>query len=162
MSQPQWVMCMVCGDVLYGGPGLNPIPRECGCTATRVVPLENRGVPQWDVAQYEANAENLAAEARDAVFKQAFKEAAEAFIKEHGLWDADLPEAAEVIEKAKARVAWAAQQEYERVKTEAPREPEIEYTEEQLDPMATRVAVPETTLDDVYKSHMNDLIQGKL
>lgn len=50
---PKAVMCMLCGDVLYGGPGLYPVPRECQCGKTVVIPRRDRGYVKWDAKAYE-------------------------------------------------------------------------------------------------------------
>lgn len=94
-KQPEYVMCPLCEDIIYGGPGVNPIPRECECKATRVIPTESKGIVQWDKKRY--------AEAGHT-------------------------------------------------------EPEIEYTEKTLDPMATRRPVPEQTLDDIIAPRMKDIM----
>lgn len=52
---PKWAMCMVCGDVIYAGPGFHPLPRECECGATVVLPREDRGYVKWDPVRYAAN-----------------------------------------------------------------------------------------------------------
>lgn len=99
IGQPHWAMCLVCGDVLYAGPGINPILRECECTATAVRPTEERGYVLWDKEKY----------------------------------------AAAGIEGG----------------------PEIEYTNEALDPLATRKAVPETTISQLYQHNMDRLNRGE-
>lgn len=97
MKQPHWVLCSLCNDMVYAGPGINPIPRECECKATRVVPTEQRGFVQWDTARYKAE---------------------------------DAPD------------------------------PLVEYTDEHLDPNATRVAVPQVTIDQAVAHHMNRVASG--
>lgn len=52
LGVPKWVMCMVCGDVIYGGPSAFPLPRECSCKATIVVPKEDRGYVKWKPEEY--------------------------------------------------------------------------------------------------------------
>lgn len=163
MATPHWVMCTVCGDIIYAGPGINPIPRECKCMATRVIPLEDRGVVQWSPELYEAAAREAAQKAKDKILRQAMKDAVKTKMDELGpLFDLADDEVQEAIQLSIERVTWAAQQDYDKVYADAPKEPEIEYTEDQLDPMAGRVAVPETTINDVYKAHMDDLNKGKL
>lgn len=92
---------MVCGDVIYAGPGINPILRTCECQATSVRPTEERGYVLWDKDMYMAGGAD--------------------------------PEAG----------------------------PEIEYTTERLDPLATRRMVPQTTIDELYQHNMNRLERGE-
>lgn len=49
---PKWVLCLVCGDLLYGGPGLHPVPRECPCGNTVVIPRRDRGYVKWNQDAY--------------------------------------------------------------------------------------------------------------
>lgn len=54
---PKWVMCLLCGDVIWGGPSIHPMPRECSCKATVVVPRIDRGYVRWDAERYKAAGE---------------------------------------------------------------------------------------------------------
>ena len=73
MRTPKYAMCMVCGNVIYAGPGMNPIPRECDpqCAATIVIPGEERGFVRWDQAKYKAAAIKQAENTRDRVMREA-------------------------------------------------------------------------------------------
>ena len=157
MGVPKWVMCMVCGDVLYGGPGVNPIPRECGCHSTMVLPMEDRGYVRWNKHNYEAAAAKQAQETRDKILRQAAIEEAE-MLKSFGM-DKDQVQAgaAQAMEKARPEADRAAQFELDNF----PKEPEVEYTDEQLDPYATRVAVPQQELSKVLQHHYDKLDRGE-
>lgn len=128
MKQPEYAMCMVCGDVLYAGPGMNPIPRECECKATIVIPTEERGFVRWSEELYEANAQKL--------MQDTLRSCMEAGLPEDEC-------------KLKAKKAYDS----------AAREPEVEYTERFLDPSATRVAVPDITIDQAVAHHMGKLYE---
>lgn len=53
---PKWVMCPLpdCLSVVYAGPGVYPVYRECQCKATRVMPKIDKGYIEWDTKRYEA------------------------------------------------------------------------------------------------------------
>ena len=47
-------MCLLCGDVIYGGPSNFSMIRTCSCEATAVQPTAERGFVMWDKAKYDA------------------------------------------------------------------------------------------------------------
>lgn len=157
MAQPHWAMCMVCGEVLYAGPGINPIPRECGCKATRVLPREERGYVQWDKKAYAAAAEKQANDTRERIIREA-KIAEATKLKSLGFSAEDIQaQLADVVEKATAEAEAAAKFELENF----PKEPEVEYTEDELDPGATRRPVTSRTLSAALKGHYDRINAGE-
>lgn len=157
MSIPKHAMCMVCGDVIYAGPGINPIPRECQCKATIVIPMEDRGYVRWDPKAYEAGAKAQAEKTRDRILREAAVAAKEKYSSLGFSEEEVLSAVKDAMEEAKPQ----ANQAYELELANAPKEPDIEYTEEFLDPHATRVMVPELELDKVVQHHMDKLARGE-
>lgn len=150
---PKWVMCGVCGDVIWGGPGFHPIPRECTCRATRVVPREDRGFVQWNAQMYQDAAKE---QALLAVRKSVLNIATEAARRAEamGAAEEDIKLAySQAREEAEARMGPV----YEAELNGAPREPEVEYMAEGEEYVAQPPVAAPTTIADIYKKHWADI-----
>lgn len=153
---PKWVMCMVCGDVIYGGPGFHPIPRECTCKATRVVPREDRGYVQWDKEKYyEGARENVMAAITKAIQREAIEAASK--LEKLGAPEEDIKTAYKnAREEAEKRLLSTVDEEIRK----APMEPEIEYVNEGERLEARIPVAPPTTISDIYKRHWEQVERG--
>ncbi len=153
--QAKWVMCMVCGGVIYGGPGFHPIPRECECGATVVVPLETHGSVRWDQQKYAAGAKKQAERTRRKIIQEAEDKVIEEFKARRGphfKWDdPTLEDALQLARRnAEGPANMAAQYELDHF----PTQPEVEWTQpgEVLEPHIP--AAPPITIDAIYNQHM--------
>ena len=156
---PKWVMCGVCGEMLWAGPSNysiegKPLPRECGCRATIVVPTQERGFVQWDQQAYRyAAEESVRAEHRKKALKAASL-AAEAPGVPNPMREEVYSDA---LREAQVSLDAAFATEVEKY----PTEPEIEYAE-QDEVLVAPVPVPAkpTTVAQIYSSHWKDVEEG--
>lgn len=159
MSNPKWCMCMVCGDVIYAGPGFHPIPRECGCKATRVVPTLERGFVQWDRQMYKDAAiregERVLARVTMEAVRRAAAEAV-SFGYEEGS-----NEYKQAVHEAKQAVAQRAKEITDAEIGSFPTEPEIEYAAEGEQLYAHEPVAPPSTITQIYQKHWQDVEAGK-
>lgn len=154
-KQAKWVMCPVCDDVVYGGPGMNQIERECKCRATVVIPLKDRGLVRWNGAAYKQAAIDRGQKTANRILREAATAEAEK-LTNLGFDEEQVREGAKEA-MVRARPEAEAAQKYE--VENFPTEPEVEWTEEELSPMATRVYVEEQSLDDIITGQVNTLAE---
>lgn len=161
--RPKWVMCGVCGELLWGGPSNffiegRPIPRECRCRATRVIATQERGYVQWDKNAYAQAAQEQIADAARKAARVAAEHAGRK-AKESGAPQEVVEEA--YTEAFSSTLNLALAKAPEEIK-KYPMEPEVEYAEpdEVLIPPPPVPAQP-TTIGNIYKQHWSDLESGK-
>ena len=156
---PKWVMCGVCGEVIWAGPSNfsvegKPLNRECGCRATIVVPTQGRGFVRWDKQAYRYAAEEEVRAAHRRSANKAASLAAEApgvpkNMREQVYLDA-------LNEVAKALIAT-----FEAEVAAYPKEPVVEYAEEDEVLVApVPVTAKPTTIGQVYSAHWKDVEEG--